>query len=584
MKVRRETYSCTGRGFSMIDVDGFMARLLSFATRPNAHGATVAITSADAATNIFTLVGHGLLTGESVALTGGTVPAEFVLSTSLAYPFSRLNIQEYFFIKLTDDTFQLATTHYNAMAGTAIDFAASPSFSGVSITKLGGGAGWYLRDDFSRMAAVSFATTAVNTTAETITLTGNAFSHMHKVTFSSTGGVPAGLVAGTAYWLIYVSAGVYKVASTEANAFAGTAINLTSQGTGTHTITTAEHFVILTDTLSPSANDYNTSPVGCAPKYLKMGYLTSESGYIRMQACLWWDNSAHISRCLWAGNRMDTYDSALFAYQFIGGAEFFFIASQLGATWYYEYIDTFTGITSKLEAITKVGTLDGAITAGSNVVLQLHSGEAANFTVDKFYYLYDLVGHGWVNYVKVTARDTGADTVTIDSCSLNFPDGAVLTPYAHRYYIGGYQVGVLYAATNMYYGTTGQATSPHWVIPYCSSLVETEVVHPGNTPIYLTAAFPNSNTNTDYYLEIGDPDDEADYDCMRHLIADSNSGGGTTTSMNRIYGKSNNILKTARGTMGQMSNTRTLLGVDYLNFTSSTAIYVDMITYTESAS
>ncbi|WP_206689912.1 hypothetical protein, partial [Streptococcus pseudopneumoniae] len=87
-------------------------------------------------------------------------------------------------------------------------------------------------------------TTAVDTTAETITLTGNAFSHMHKVTFSSTGTVPAGLVAGTTYWLIYVSAGVYKVASTMRDAYLGTAINLTSQGSGTHTITTAEHFII----------------------------------------------------------------------------------------------------------------------------------------------------------------------------------------------------------------------------------------------------------------------------------------------------------------------------------------------------
>jgi hypothetical protein len=587
-KVRRETYSCTGRGFSMIDADGYLARLLSFATRPNVHEVTGPqnITSSTFASSLFTLAGHGYVTGQEVALTltgDGALPTggEFTASTSLAYPVSRLNVTPYFIIKLSDDTFQLASTHYNAMAGTPITFADDISGSYVQITALGGGANWYLHDDFSRMAAVDFATTDVDTTAETITLTGNAFSHMHKVTFSSTGTVPNGLVAGTEYWLILVSAGVYKVATTEANAFNGTAINLTSQGTGTHTVTTAEHFVILTDTASPSANDYNTSPAGCAPKYVKFGYVNSDSGYIRMQSYLWWDNTNHIGRVLWGGVRMDTYDSALFAYQFIGGDEFFFIATQLGSEWYYELIDTFTGITNKLEAITKVGILQSGITAGSSKVLQLDTGEASNFTVDKFYYLYDFDGHGWVNYVKVIARDTGADTVTIDSCGQDFPAGAVLTPYAHRYYMRVRGQKIL-NVTNLVHSSVSSFLK--CLIPYCSSTTQSEVTHPQNTAIYLEAAFPIDNYNADEFIAIGIPDDENYWDCMRHAIGDKRSGGNATTSMNRLYAKTNNILKTARGTMGNMTNTRKHNGIDYLNFVSSSSTFVDMITYSESAS
>jgi len=568
----------------MIDADGYLARLQSFMTRPNVHGATQTITSSTFASSQFNKVGHGYITGQSVALTlsgDGALPTagEFTASTSLAYPVSRLNVTEYFVIKISDDAFQLASTYYNAMAGTPITFADDISGTSVHITALGGGAGWYLHDDFSRMPGYNFATTDVDTTAETITLAGDYFSHGHKVTFSSTTTVPGGLVAGTSYWLIRVSSGVYKVASTEANAYAGTAINLTSQGTGTHTVTTAEHFVILTDTSSPSANDYNTSPAGCAPRYVKLGYVNSESGYIRMQACLYWDVTNHTARVWWAGVRMDTYDSALFAYQFIGGDEFIFIASQLGSAWHWELLDTFTGITNKLELITKVGILQSGITAGSSVVLQLDTGEASNFTVDKYYYLYDLVGHGWVNYVKVTARDTGADTVTIDSCNQNFPAGAVLTPYAHRYYMRMRFYGTC-AETNLNrgsdYATTEQLRTS---IPYCSSLTQTEVIHGQAAAIYLTAKFPIESYATDEFLEIGDPDDESYWDCMRHAIGDGNSASSSTTaSMNRIYAKTNNILKTARGTMGQMSNTREYLGVDYLNFTSSSAVYVDTIT------
>jgi hypothetical protein len=585
-KVRRETYSCTGRGFSAVDADGYMARLLSFATRPNVHGTTQNITSSTHASDLFTLVGHGYVTGQEVALTltgDGALPTggEFTASTSLAYPVSRLNVTPYFIIKLTDDTFQLASTHYNAMAGTPITFADDISGSYVQITALGGGANWYLHDDFSRMAAVDFATTDVDTTAETITVTAHGFSNTHKVTFSSTNTVPGGLTAGTAYWVIRVDANTIKVASSEANAWAGTAINLTSQGAGTHTITTAEHFVILTDTASPALNDYNTSPAGCAPKFLKLGYVNSESGYVRAQYCLWWDNTTHAPQALWSGTLMATYDSAVFAYQFIGGDEFMFQAAVLGSTWDYMLIDTFTGITNKLEVITKVGIVQSGLTAGSSVVVQLDTGEASNFTVDKFYYLYDFDGHSWVDYCKVTARDTVADTVTLDVVSKNYPVGAVLTPYAHRYYTYSPRTST---STNMNrYGNC--------VIPYQSGSTASRVLQDSGTNNYGNALFATESLSSDSYLAIGIPDDEGYYDCMRHVVGDyycpnntlRSFGSGSADSPNRIYGKSNNVLKTYRDTMGQMINTRTLNAIDYLMFTTS-ATYCDMITYSESDS
>ena len=571
----------------MVDADGYMARLLSFATRPNVHEVTGPqnITSSTFASNLFNLVGHGYVTGQEVALTltgDGALPTggEFTASTSLAYPVSRLNVTPYFIIKLTNDTFQLASTHYNAMAGTPITFADDISGSHVQIIALGGGANWYLHDDFSRMAAVDFATTDVDTGTEEITVTAHGFSNTHKVTFSSTDTVPGGLVAGTSYWVIRVDANTIKVASTEANAFNGTAINLTSQGTGTHTVTTAEHFVILTDTASPVVNDYNTSPAGCAPKFIKIGYVNSEAGYVRMQGMMWWDNTDHIARAIWMGFLLETYDSAIFAYQFIGGDEFLFMASQLGSAWYYQYVDTFTGITNKLEAITKIGVLQSGITAGSSVVLQLDTGEASNFTVDKFYYLYDFVGHGWVNYIKVTARDTGADTVTIESCDQNFPAGTVLTPYAHRYYGAGSIRYFDASPTNTNGASSGTTGFGAVAFPYVSSSDQTAVIHVQNSWISLQAQRLYYNN----FLTVGDPDDEDYYDCMRLLFADGRNGKNSSTSMNRIYSKSNNSLVTARGTMGQMVNTRTLNSIDYLNVSSSSDTIVTMITYSESAS
>lgn len=82
-----------------------------------------------------------------------------------------------------------------------------------------------------------FATSAVNTSTEVITLSdATPYPTGTPIIFSSTGTVPAGLTAGVTYYSIYLTATTIKVATSEANADAGTAINLTSTGSGTHTI------------------------------------------------------------------------------------------------------------------------------------------------------------------------------------------------------------------------------------------------------------------------------------------------------------------------------------------------------------
>lgn len=69
--------------------------------------------------------------------------------------------------------------------------------------------------------------------------------------FSNTGGgLPAGLTADTNYWIIASASSVetpnaYKVASTRANALTETAVDLTTAGTGTHTLLRAANDVII---------------------------------------------------------------------------------------------------------------------------------------------------------------------------------------------------------------------------------------------------------------------------------------------------------------------------------------------------
>lgn len=65
----------------------------------------------------------------------------------------------------------------------------------------------------------------------------NDWQNYSKVRFTTTTTLPTGLVAGTDYWLIRVSATTARVATSFANAIAGTAIAYTDAGTGTHTMT-----------------------------------------------------------------------------------------------------------------------------------------------------------------------------------------------------------------------------------------------------------------------------------------------------------------------------------------------------------
>lgn len=84
----------------------------------------------------------------------------------------------------------------------------------------------------------TFASTDVLVAANDITVASNRSMYTGTaVVLSTTGTAPAGLTAGTTYYAIRDSATQVSLATTLANALAGTAIDITSQGTGNHTLT-----------------------------------------------------------------------------------------------------------------------------------------------------------------------------------------------------------------------------------------------------------------------------------------------------------------------------------------------------------
>lgn len=91
--------------------------------------------------------------------------------------------------------------------------------------------------DVNTPSAKSFATSDVNTTDNTITEASHGYPTGLKGQFTTTTTLPAGLSLATDYFVIATTSGTYKVATSLANAQAGTAVDITDQGTGTHTFT-----------------------------------------------------------------------------------------------------------------------------------------------------------------------------------------------------------------------------------------------------------------------------------------------------------------------------------------------------------
>lgn len=91
--------------------------------------------------------------------------------------------------------------------------------------------------DVKTLTAKLVAASAVNTTSEQITSTAHGFYTGQKGQFTTSSALPGGLSTSTDYFIIKIDANTYAVASSLVNANAGTAINLTTQGTGNHTFT-----------------------------------------------------------------------------------------------------------------------------------------------------------------------------------------------------------------------------------------------------------------------------------------------------------------------------------------------------------
>ena len=92
--------------------------------------------------------------------------------------------------------------------------------------------------EYFRSLATGATATVTSLGGNAITWTAHGLAGNTVVTFTNSGGaLPTGLTAGTAYYVVgsTITANTFQVATTIANAIAGTVVTITGAGTGTHT-------------------------------------------------------------------------------------------------------------------------------------------------------------------------------------------------------------------------------------------------------------------------------------------------------------------------------------------------------------
>lgn len=124
----------------------------------------------------------------------------------------------------------------------ALPIGASIDYSGVSIPY-----GW-LKEDGASLLRASYASlwdklhatvgtcTISNASPAIVTLNTHGLITGDCIHLTTDGGLPTGLSVNTNYYVVYINANTFNLATSYANALAGTKINTSSAGSGTHTL------------------------------------------------------------------------------------------------------------------------------------------------------------------------------------------------------------------------------------------------------------------------------------------------------------------------------------------------------------
>jgi len=166
----------------------------------------------------------------------------------------------------------------------------------------------------------------------------------------------------------------------------------------------------------------------------------SYADYINYAGYLYWDNSAH-SGTIKMGqlnyHRVQADDDGSFNLWIFATQDFVSIVTKVGTTYQGGFFGKFVRFHDK-----PLGTLQGAVTSGTDKVLTLAAGEADDFEVGETYQILENGTHAQER-PEVTAVNSASNQITVDSLSAGFGAGAKIgyTPFPY------FQIGAIQSAT-----------------------------------------------------------------------------------------------------------------------------------------
>jgi hypothetical protein len=186
------------------------------------------------------------------------------------------------------------------------------------------------------------------------------------------------------------------------------------------------------------------------PMYLK---LDAQSNKIDILSYVYWDNSTHTGNIKMQYNAysyIDTYSSSSF-YIWCSASENGVVLDTYVSS---QHRTAFVSLLNSYDPVAALGVTQSGVSAGSDVVLQLGSGEADRFVAGTSYQIFDTENRNWV---EVNSVDVGTDQITITTLSYDFSAGSRIGVLPYRWCIFRNQFAFV-----LTYDTDGPADQPNY--------------------------------------------------------------------------------------------------------------------------
>ena len=415
-----------------------------------------------------------------------------------------------------------------------------------------GGAGWYVIEDGSTLIDKSFnpSTAITASPTNTITIPSHGLVTGQKVTFDTAIG---GFWTDTVYFVRRVDSSTIKLYTTIGKAIDDTsALTLNVPGSVTVHLYSCP-YKVYSNVSVPVLNNNST-------KFVEIWYDLAHLTRASINAHLWWDSTNHISRGVWSGASIQL--STAGTTYFSGDINWLMIMSSIVAADSFFIIDDWTYNIAGYEAASKIGTVTNTPAAGRNVTIILGTGQAANFTPGKYYYIYDLDGHSQVEYVLCMSSD-GNTIIVVDPLTYSYPAGAIIGSYPHRFCTSGYATGDI----NSYYGNS----SPGMNVPYYSVYTRTISSTPCERIFHnqYDRIYSYCTANVVGFWDTTQLDNERII-VQRHLMSEYKDGLGSGLARSKILGTPNHMyLCNGASLMTRFVDTISIGGVSYMYVGSS---------------